>query len=387
MSFILLVFFYLNSQRESVKKLLFFSLSIFAALAVLWNPDTGIVVFITWIIVLLYRELLDWRTKGFWKSLASGLKTIAGALLCLGGVLVVFALYTFFLSGSWPNLPEFTKYMNLFYQDGYYMMPMPLVHPWNIVILIYMLGLFFSIRYFCQRSAWVVNTDQPAQAGEGGFYALILALSVLGAGLFSYYQGRSHDYNLINPSWPALILLILFADVILNRIVAEFKEENTWKDKLQKYAHDFLVNGLFGVVFFFLAMSIPSILRDLPEYTRLISSRIEPIHSGLPDAFKQDIDFIEANSDQNSELLILSYDAPVRYLYVRNLKTLPIPGFGEELIWRKDLDAILAYLKNPTPDMRIFWQKGYDFIDPHEYPNLTLAKMSDQGSVELFVKK
>ena len=181
--------------------------------------------------------------------------------------------------------------------------------------------------------------------------------------------------------------MILFADVILNRIVAEFKEKNTWKDKLQKYTHDFLVYGLFGAVFFFLAMSIPSILRDLPEYTRLISAHLEPIHSGLPETFKHEIDFIEANSDQNSELLILSHDAPVRYLYTRNLKTLPIPGFGEELIWRKDLDAILAYLKNPTPDMRIFWQKGYDFIDPNQYASLTLVKTIDWGNMELFVKK
>ena len=43
----------------------------------------------------------------------------------------------------------------------------------------------------------------------------MLFLAILGVGLFAYYQGRSHPFNLNAVIWPAIIMLFLVTDRIV----------------------------------------------------------------------------------------------------------------------------------------------------------------------------
>ena len=80
---------------------------------------------------------------------------------------------------------------------------MPLrAHPWMLVAGIYLLGLTHGLAELRTRHL---------RARRG----IVLYLSVLGIGLFSYYQGRSHDFNLVHTCWPALMVALLLGDRLL----------------------------------------------------------------------------------------------------------------------------------------------------------------------------
>ena len=88
------------------------------------------------------------------------------------------------------------------------MMPMPLSpHPWWLVVLVYLFALTFGLK-----AMW--------DGSRGPFARLSLFLSILGLGLFTYYQGRSHDFNLANAAWPAILIGFLFADRLFRAIRA-----------------------------------------------------------------------------------------------------------------------------------------------------------------------
>ena len=73
--------------------------------------------------------------------------------------------------------------------------------------MIYLLGMGFGLQAFLDGNR---NT----------FARLSMFLGILGTGLFTYYQGRSHDYNLLSVCWPAVLLGFLFADRLLLAIRA-----------------------------------------------------------------------------------------------------------------------------------------------------------------------
>ena len=81
------------------------------------------------------------------------------------------------------------------------MLPLPLgpANPWMSVLGVYLLGLLIA------SIGW---RRAPRAAGQD----LVFYLSVLGWGLFSYYQGRSHILNLITVCWPALLISAILAD-------------------------------------------------------------------------------------------------------------------------------------------------------------------------------
>src|SRR5262249_110267 len=68
--------------------------------------------------------------------------------------------------------------------------------------LVYLAGLAYA------ATALVHRTDTPRAR-------LVLLLSVLGAGLFAYYQGRSHPHVLMLACWPCFLLMALFLAELL----------------------------------------------------------------------------------------------------------------------------------------------------------------------------
>jgi hypothetical protein len=170
-----------------------------------WNLDSGVVAIGSWICVLAVKalsETLDlspagrrtWRT---WRHLA-----ISFGAAAFGFAMIYLALSA--EAGRCLDIRLLTRFQLVFYLAGFGKLPMPLSpHLWQVIIGIYLAGLIFGLS-----SAIRARRLAP---GAG----TILHLSVLGVGLFSYYQGRSHDYNLVHVSWPAVCLVFLFADRLL----------------------------------------------------------------------------------------------------------------------------------------------------------------------------
>ncbi len=77
---------------------------------------------------------------------------------------------------------------------------------WNMVILIYIAGLSYGIKVLFDR-----NTDRTIKS--------IVFLSILGLGIFSYFQSRSYDGNLFAVCYPAILILTIFMDKLLRQKV------------------------------------------------------------------------------------------------------------------------------------------------------------------------
>ena len=174
-----------------------------------WNLDSGVAVAGAVIFTLGMECLGSWR----WPSIRSQVARTHAARF-VGVVLsAVLAAALFWLmlkvQASWKEpLRSMSQYQKLFFQSGYMMLPMPLrPHPWCLTIVIYLFGLAFGLK-----ALW--------NARGSLFSRVSLFLSILGLGLFTYYQGRSHDYNLLSVMWPAILLGFLFTDRLFRGIRA-----------------------------------------------------------------------------------------------------------------------------------------------------------------------
>lgn len=177
------------------------------ALSLLWNFDTGIVLFLTYSAFLIYRALVVYplNDKKLYRAVGSTLGFAAGSALVAYLALVAI---TYFRTGQFIQLSDVFYAQSIFYQSGYYMLRMPFVHLWIVLILIYAVALVKAMKNF-----HFLRNDSSVERNPFG--TMYFFLSVLGLGLFSYYQGRSHDYVFVVACWPGFVLLTLFADEAL----------------------------------------------------------------------------------------------------------------------------------------------------------------------------
>jgi hypothetical protein len=167
-----------------------------------WNLDSGVVALGSWACVLAVKSLSEQLRRT-----APARRTWRHVGISIAAAAVGFAAIYFALSvnaGRCINLRLLTRFQEVFYISGFCMLPMPLApHLWEVIAGIYLAGLIYGL-------SGVIRAGQLAPGT-----AMILHLSVLGVGLFAYYQGRSHDYNLVHACWPAVCLAFLFADRLL----------------------------------------------------------------------------------------------------------------------------------------------------------------------------
>ncbi|MBN9420573.1 hypothetical protein ABS71_16350 [bacterium SCN 62-11] len=154
-----------------------------------WNLDSGLPTWGTWVATFAYGELL--RPVPFLQKCRGVLLRVLSGLGCL---LVLAAA----LQSRLP-LEGLVHIHKVFYGIGYFMLPMPPVHAWNVAALLYFAGLAYAFQAL-------------REGREALRPRLIFALSILGMGLFSYFQGRSHDWVLFLASWPASVLATVFLD-------------------------------------------------------------------------------------------------------------------------------------------------------------------------------
>lgn len=191
-------FYFFNKNR-----ILYFASFIILACSILWNPEFGIVAFLSWALTLSYLEFSSNSIKTIIINIAKHiLVALLSIVLCFG----FFYINIYLKSGSFPNMMMLFNSMIYFGSLGAGMLPMTLIHPWNFVILIYLTGLTYSIYALFNKSMLTPKT------------AFILFVSVIGIGLFTYFQGRSHNWNLVWVISPAMILLAISADMLLEKI-------------------------------------------------------------------------------------------------------------------------------------------------------------------------
>lgn len=182
---------YLASPSRSRQAALY----VVSACAVLWNLDTGVVVLAAVVLITLYDEYVR---RGVVAALRTGLVGMALSVATVS----LWCGWMCLRYGAFPDLGELVRYSRIFYGLGFFMLPMPRVHPWSLVAVVYISGL-----------AWGCAAMVSGRASPRATYAAFLSL--LGVGLFSYYQGRSHDETFVLCVYPAFMLVTLFCDWLL----------------------------------------------------------------------------------------------------------------------------------------------------------------------------
>lgn len=320
-------------------KYLYYASFILYALGILWNFDSGIIVFLSWVMALTYDALSnDNRVIEKYLKIA---KHIVNAFVSLVVVFLCFFFWTYILSGSWPHFSMLLQYQKAFL-SGFGLIPMASPpHPWTFIILIYLSGLLFVIsRNINHRE--VVYDDK-----------LIFILSILGIGLFSYYEGRSHNFTLFLPSYPAFILIAVFADKLYQHIKVNGSALNG----------EILV---FAFLFYIIISAPFNIIYNINTYYEYAKDGIASLKLDNNSRYAKNIDFIKKNTSKGEGVLILSPNKEgIYYGETGTHSIIDISSFTDP-VFRQDVNLIVDFLEHNKKE-KVFAERPlnyYDLYDP-----------------------
>lgn len=246
--------FLMGSYYQCRCRLLFAASYVVAASSLFWNVDSGVPIFVTWVASRLFDDLLL-RKNVDGRLVLRLAQTLGIALIVLAIAVAAVSVSLGLRSGRWPSPELLFLYSNICYRHGYFMLPMPLFGLWNPVILVYLVGLSLSV------DAVVRRRDTPEIRG-------IMMLTFLGLGLFAYYQGRSAEGNLQSCMYPAIMLFVLFTDVVHREIVKISTNVRATGYHLIFFCCVFVL----GLVAFSLPSFFPSMAKCLEKKRTLLAS-------------------------------------------------------------------------------------------------------------------
>jgi hypothetical protein len=305
-------------------------LGVCAALAVPFNLDSGIPVLGSCIAGLLYLFATA-RDSERRKTLAA--LAIFFITAALTAILFVALSYVQGKSPQWASILKFPKY---FYLGGFNMLPMPHgPHLWMLVMLEYVLCVFATIFSGFERRTMRLD-------------ATLFFVSVLGIGLFSYYQGRSHIIVLLLAIWPSVVLAFLLADRTL-RIV-----HSGYLPPIFRYAAiPTLVLGTFGVAEF--AAKMPVLIKTAAENWQLSE------HAPSTDVLRN-IAFIRQSGPDERSMVIVAAHQAVYYLETGTASAVGGPGIAETLNRQDRAKSVAGVFSQHVRD--IFYEPDARYIHP-----------------------
>ena len=298
--------------------------SIICALSLLWNFDTGVITTLSWMLLNFYSEFEQ-------KDVNTVLKNILWHIIKISSVIIITALFfylcVFIFYGRILNLSMLLKTLIIFSKIGFGLLPMPLLHPWNILALTYIVGIVISIRAIIEKNItpWTKN---------------IFLVTIMGTGMLLYYQGRSHDYTFFGPSFYFFILLTLFLDKILF-----FLKSN----------RNFLLEFLSILIASILSLSVILMIINIKDEFSILKNSIKDVQANSPmkTLVQMNSNFIKKHSNPSEKIIILSRDSATYFSKIPNISAFN-PGISE-LYLKPDyarLEKVIA-----ESDVKIFADK------------------------------
>lgn len=339
---------YFKTPSKKMYYLLFVTYSI----SMIWNFDTGLVVYLTWLMTLVYEGLCNRDIK---KTLFHILNWGLILLLTIGSCM----LYMCLKYGHLPVYEKFIWFQKTYYIYGFFMLPMPLIHPWNLVIVIYLIGIVISL----------INLLKGNKSPEA---LIIFNLSILGAGLFSYYQGRSHDFTFTSPCYPAVVMITVFADGLIEKI------------KNRRSIMSFIA---LNYITFFVVYSSISFIKNYKIIYTTIRERITVSFRNEDTPITRSAKFIEDNTKRGEEVLLISGLSGIYHLESRT--TSPINIVTNHIVLNNQIEYLRNYL-NSDSCKRVFLDVNcigndaiwLDFVRK----NFKLSIVSQDKNIGLFIK-
>lgn len=330
-----LSWWYFKTRHQAVYVASFF----LYALALVWNLDTGLVVMASWVLTLIYLDLAE--------------KTLKPALVRMGlhlgwaliAIISMFGSYSIIVKLVYGQFPDFSLmgvYQTLFYKLGYLMLPIPgIFDPWNLVVVMYVLGLGLCILPIFMRRV------TPR-------YLALCFVSLLGIGLFSYYQGRSQVVNLLSVAYPALLILAMVADASVSRM--------SGSPPAQRHLNQFVSVSILAVLIYIDL----TILIVYPDTVRFVWDKFSKMAQNQSTVVSEHAAFLKSQLKPHEKVVILSDYTGIYYLAAQADNPLALPGFFE-LYRRTDYAKAEAFFK-ANPHCTIVLDNTFRMI-PTSYAN------------------
>lgn len=306
---------------------------IVSAFAVLWNFDVGVVVFLTWLLSLFYDRLSKFSShKLFFKEL---LKIFLYSILSLIVSIGSFVLITFYKSGFYPDWSMFFEFQKMFL-SGYFMIKLvPPPHVWSLLIFVYVFGLVIATYHLFEKSVSFRSV-------------IIFILSILGFGLFVYYEGQASDVTLFRVWYPALLMFVMFTDYL-------WEEINSFKRNLKINSIIFFI--LFGI----LSTGVFSIFINLDKYTFFVKRNIFTDFR-KNNNYYTNIDFLKNNTEKGESVFILAdLKQGIYYAETNTKSVIDVPSISD-IFYKKQMDEVINFLQE-NKNTKVFIEgdlKEYD---------------------------
>lgn len=283
---------------------------------VLWTPDFGLVSYFAFTLYLGYLRVDPTQPRR--TAIALG-EILVLSLATLAGVFAGYALGMCLVYGTAPDLRLLFGSMKVFSALGMHMLPMPLLHPWNLVALTLAGGLLATLPPLMRGAQ-----DERS--------ATIFLITLLGIGSFSYYQGRSHNWNLL----PVLLFTIPLWGICADRLLPH-AGRNRW-----------LCVPLAGLVFV-LGTALPQLAYAARPLAKLVAERENhDANQRVELQIERSAEFIRSRTAPEERVQIYTDQAWQGLYHGLAQRGAAFNPSYMDLFWREDYKRFLAFLRNNT---------------------------------------
>jgi hypothetical protein len=218
------------------------------------------------------------------------------------------------------------RFQSVFYAIRFYMLPMRVIHSWIAWAMVVMAALSFGLWSLSQRRS---GGDQPS------LRSTVFGWTVMACGLFSYFQGRSHDwvFPVLIPFAPVFVGLAI--DRLLIPAIADTTTTPQWRWASGVVSAAFVVVLVSGAASAYRPGGL--LLKVLAERRQGLTDPIES--SPVAEA----IAFFKQRPHPGDTAFILSNHAGVYHAEPQTRSVLPT-SLGE-LFVKSDRDALLHKLE------------------------------------------
>lgn len=312
------------------------SLTLLSSLAIIWNVESGVAIYGS--LLAYIGSFIVFPSKDF--HIKNAITFTMYSIITFSLSIILFLLYLFIKSGYIPDLSLIFKYQTIFYKAGFAMIPIPTtLNPWQIIFAIYLLGLIGAVLNW-------VNKKRPL------YWEAIFCLSIMGLGLFVYFQGRSHPIVLILVSWPAILISFILIDLIFRLV-----RLNLTPKVAMVFCFPILLFGLFATTKFILG--VPMLLKSGLYNGKLMQANAET-------EITRNLAFIKSHLNGEKEVAILAPNQAVYYGETGVGSSVKGPGLIEVLL-KSDLESLKEQLINNK--QIIFYQSRDDMFGTHDLGN------------------
>jgi Concanavalin A-like lectin/glucanases superfamily len=260
------------------KPLVYWLTTVLMSFFVLWNPEIGLVCYLSWMAFNVFNDFYTPEGKINVKKI---LIHIVAAIAVIVAVFMLYKGIIHMLYGASPDLSLLFSAVLVFGKIGFNMLPMDAIHPWHIMALVLILGFLYAI------SGWRKKEITSRRS-------VIFLVSVIGVGFFFYFQGRSHDWQLAQSSGICLFLLTLLGDELWQKV----KNNNVP-----------VLNAFFVVFLFFISFSFFELVYNTDKIKELVYQDEDKGRQGQEAEQKRiegNTEFIVKNSAEKEKIHVLT---------------------------------------------------------------------------------